>query len=317
MNLLIVGAGAVGQVYARHLQKAGHQVSLLVRPKYKVACDRGMVLYELSALSERTPLKLKVHEVLTAWDEVKARRFDQIWITLPTNAITKEWVQELQAAAGDATIVSMTPGMAAQTALRAHVPEEQLVFGMIGIVSFQAPLPGDTLEPGIAYVTSALSPNMFGGTNAARAAQALSAGGCPSGVKKNLDATLALGSALLMPQVLCLEMSGWSLQAHRRKTLKLACRAGHEAQQAVAAQMNLHSGVFSAALVGPFASLVCLFGPLFLPFDLEAYLKFHFSKVREQTVLLLQGYQQTAVKTQTPHPALCELLAYIAEDSSV
>jgi hypothetical protein len=209
----------------------------------------------------------------------------------------------------------MTPGMAAQTTLRTHVPEQRLVFGMIGIVSFQAPLPGDTLEPGIAYVTSALSPTMFEGKDAARAAQALAGGGCAARVKENLDAILALGSALLMPQVLGLEMSGWSLEAHRRKTLKLASRAGQEAQQAVKAQMKLRSGVLSAALVTQIAGLACIFGTLFVPFDLEAYLKLHFSKVRMQTVLLLQGYKQTAVQTQTQHPALCELLAYISTTS--
>ena len=47
MRALIVGAGAVGQVFGHHLAKAGAEVSFLVKPKYVAECERGFMLYKL------------------------------------------------------------------------------------------------------------------------------------------------------------------------------------------------------------------------------------------------------------------------------
>jgi ketopantoate reductase len=310
MDILIVGAGAVGQAYARHMQKAGHQVSFLVKPKYKAACESGMVLYQLNGRTERQPLMLRVDAVLTNLDEVRSRAFDQVWVTIPADALTEAWLSPFAAAIGSATFVSMTPGMEVQAAVRRALPEEQLVFGQIGVVSFQAPLPGDTLAPGIAYITSALSPNLFGGKHARTAADALALGGCPSRVVANIDASLARGSAFLMPQVLALEMSGWSLARHRKETLALATDAGKEARIAVERKLGLAPS-FASKLLTPFTlDLAWLFAPSFVPFDLEVYLRVHFSKVRAQSVLLLQGYRQTAEALGLGHANLDRLLAF-------
>ena len=45
LRLLIVGAGAVGQVYGYHLQRGGASVAFLVRPAYAEACRGGLTLY--------------------------------------------------------------------------------------------------------------------------------------------------------------------------------------------------------------------------------------------------------------------------------
>ena len=48
MNVLIVGAGAVGQVYGYHLAKGGADVSFYIREQYAAELDRGFELYQLS-----------------------------------------------------------------------------------------------------------------------------------------------------------------------------------------------------------------------------------------------------------------------------
>jgi ketopantoate reductase len=46
-QILIIGAGAVGQVYAYHFAQAGHQVHLLLKEKYIPEAQQGFVLYDL------------------------------------------------------------------------------------------------------------------------------------------------------------------------------------------------------------------------------------------------------------------------------
>ncbi|HTJ46743.1 MAG TPA: 2-dehydropantoate 2-reductase N-terminal domain-containing protein, partial [Kofleriaceae bacterium] len=48
MRVLVVGAGAVGQVYARHAQQGGADVTFFVREKYRDEVARGLDLYPLN-----------------------------------------------------------------------------------------------------------------------------------------------------------------------------------------------------------------------------------------------------------------------------
>ena len=75
MNVLIVGAGAVGQVYGRHLALGGAHVHYFVREKYADECRRGFTFYPLN---RRKPRAAPVHmavapgDILTRLDEVTA-----------------------------------------------------------------------------------------------------------------------------------------------------------------------------------------------------------------------------------------------------
>ena len=44
MNVLIVGAGAVGLVYGKHLQAGGATVSFLIKPKHRAQAEAGYAL---------------------------------------------------------------------------------------------------------------------------------------------------------------------------------------------------------------------------------------------------------------------------------
>ena len=45
-RVLLVGAGAVGQVYGKYLQAAGCEISFLVKEKYADEARRGFTLYD-------------------------------------------------------------------------------------------------------------------------------------------------------------------------------------------------------------------------------------------------------------------------------
>ncbi len=46
-RVLVVGAGAVGQVYGLYLRRGGARVSFLVKPAHAAWCQRGFALHRL------------------------------------------------------------------------------------------------------------------------------------------------------------------------------------------------------------------------------------------------------------------------------
>lgn len=48
MRTLVVGAGSVGQVFARHLSLGGAEVTFLVKEKHAAELRRGLTLYPLN-----------------------------------------------------------------------------------------------------------------------------------------------------------------------------------------------------------------------------------------------------------------------------
>ncbi len=79
-RILLVGAGAVGQVYGRHLQLGGADISFLVRPQYAAAVRRGFDLYPLRKRGRRDAVRLQDFAVLTETAAVAAQRWDAVFL---------------------------------------------------------------------------------------------------------------------------------------------------------------------------------------------------------------------------------------------
>jgi 2-dehydropantoate 2-reductase len=311
VKALLVGAGAVGQVYGYHLQRGGAEVSFFVKEKYAAECRAGFLLYPLRRRTE--PAHFRGFGVLTHMAEVAAERFDEVWLCVSSTALRGPWLDELLGASGDATVVALTPGLDDREYLRARCSEERIVSGVITLVSYQTPLPGERRsDPGVAYWFPPLSASPFDGAPARvrEVVKTLRAGGCPAHARRNTAVAAAFASALMMPPIVALEAEGWSLRALRRGGhLALAAAAAREALRIVGAHHGRPRPAYRIFARGPMLRLLCALAPRFVPFDLEAYLAYHFTKVGDQTEAMMQSYLQRGRELGLPTQAIDRLAA--------
>lgn len=310
MNILLVGAGAVGQVYGYHLQRGGARVAFFVRPKAAAACERGMVLYALNTRAPRVPIRFEAAAVFTSLDEVAKETWDEVWFCVPANAVEDAWLASIATAVGQARIVALPPGLESEQRIRRAFPGRDVVPGLIGMVSYQTPLPGEIVpEPGIAFYFAPGVPTVLGGPLGKAVAAELKAGGCPAVAKPDAGMSSAFGSAILMPTVAGLEAAGWSLREFRRSDVpKLVVRAAREAVAITAAKVGTRAPL-GLLLLSAFALRVAAWLlPKIASFDVEAYLKHHFVKVGDQTRLMFSQYAKDGAANGLKSDALAALL---------
>ncbi len=317
MKALLVGAGAVGLVYGRHLQLGGADVSFFVKEKHRPAAERGYTLYPLN--KGRAPVRFEGFGVYSSPDEVRLKAWDQVWLCVSATQLLDPWLKPfLDVLPPEATLVSLQPGLGSLEHIEAQgFPRERVVQGLIALISYQAPLPDEQLpEPGVAYWFPPFTPSPFSSPAGERAkvdpvVNGLKAGGCPA--KRVADAAIqgAFGSALLMPHLCALEMEDWSFARLRKSpALRLAGAASREAQQVVAKRRGATPDLALRAATQSWVMrpLLCA-APMFVPLPLEPYLRYHFTKVGDQTRYMMQTYidEGRALKLPTGH--LEELLA--------
>ena len=317
MRALVVGAGAVGQVFGYHLHRGGAEVSFLVKPKYAEECRAGFTLYPLNHRRRRAePRRFTGPGVLTTDDEVAAGRWDQVYLTVSSTALRGPWLAGLARAVGDATVISLQPGIEDRKVVLAHVPDERLVSGLISLISYAAPLPGETRfpEPGMAYWFPPLSPSPFSGPSARVDAvvAALRAGGLPAKRHPNVPGLAGFPSAVMMPYLVALEASGWSFD-RLGENAPTAARAAREAVEVVAARPEAgRRPPFIGLAARPFVVRAGLWlGRMVIPLDLETYLREHFIKVGDQTRLMMVQYIDHARSHGLPSSALESLSSAI------
>lgn len=327
MRALIVGSGAVGQVYGLHLARGGASVAVFVRPKHAAEARRGYDLFRIHGRARREAASLVPDEVLTDVGALSTRAFDQVWLCVPTTSLVDGSLAPLLGAilegpSRDATIVCLQPGSFVGERLAAIVPVAQTVFGVISMTSFHAPLEGSTASweqatgPGTAYFFPPLNPNVFSGVGdrAARVVDALRMGGAPASVVPDARVDLAFSSALLMPAIAALEAVGWSLERFRASPeCDLAARGAQEAATIMSAELGRDLPPW-VPLFRPFVLKVALgfVGPRLAPFDLEAFLRVHFEKVGAQTRLMFDQYIAEGARRGVSTEALAELRGRLA-----
>lgn len=322
MNVLIVGAGAVGQVYGRHLALGGAHVYYFVREKYADECRRGFTFYPLNRRKPRAaPVQMSVApgDILTRVDEVKAIAFDQVYLCVASHQLLGPWLGELAAAIGDATVVSLQPGSEDRDVILAAVPAERLVSGMITVVSYHAPLPGETVpEPGMAYWFPPLQPAPFSGPKERTRAvvDALRAGKQPAKVHRDVPAFVRYPSALLMVLLTALEREGWSFrQLARSATLGSVRPATLEAFAIIEAAHGTRAPRLLRMVARPFWVRRIMTGARWMmPLPVETYFRVHFTKVREQTRMFMQAYIDQGTKLGRPTDGLRALEDSLAPD---
>ncbi|MES2645153.1 MAG: 2-dehydropantoate 2-reductase N-terminal domain-containing protein [Myxococcota bacterium] len=309
MRVLLVGAGSVGQVYGWHLQQGGVSVHVYVRPKYAEEARAGFVLYPPGT---RTPVRFVPDGVVTTPAEVAASTWDQVWLCISSTALRGEWLAEITAAMGNATLVSLLPGLRDRDLLTPLVPPERLVVGLISFSSWHAPLGNEPLpEPGMAWWHPPMTPSLFEGPDAPVTAivAALKKGGCPA-AKGEATAMAARGSAFLLSMVAALECAGWSFTGLRQdKWATLAARAGKEAITISTTHLGIAPGPMKLLMTPTVVRLATRVVPLVAPMDFEAFLRAHFSKVGDQTLLAFDTWIAEGKARSLPVEAITTLAA--------
>jgi ketopantoate reductase len=287
MKILIVGAGAVGQVYGFHLQRGGAEVAYLVREKHAREARAGFTLFPLNRAKSRRAqgVRWNRYEVLTSLEEVAARSWDQVHLCISSTGLRGPWLEPFLKMIGEtSTLVSFQPLPGDLDYLLARFPRERLVLGMIGIVSYLSP-------EGTHYWFPPLSPSFLDGPRdrAAGVRAAYRAGRAPFAIKKDLPKFVAFPGAVLLTLVQALENADWSLAGlSDRKRLKDTAEAVREACAILGTRFSTRAP-FAIRAIGPtFLKAALAIAPRAVPFDLEPYLKAHFTKVGDQTRLFFR-----------------------------
>jgi len=301
MKVLMVGCGAVGQVFGLFLQKAGVELGLYDRPatvdRLKQALEHGgMPLFQISRSHRRDPIAHRLEKYQVATDTAECRRFqpDQIWFTTPSPVYHSEWFREFLQKVPSERVVCFAPEGGRSEFFPEGGGRDRLVFGGVTFMAWQGDLEGSGGRPeGVNFWLSPLAISLSGTEKACgEVKQLLNKAGLRVEVQKQDSPMQASITAVMTAFTAGLELSGWSLGGFRKSPwLKRAARASREAALSQLRRAN----IFTRMLLGIICSspglfLITLVLPLLFPFDIEKYLKFHYRKTRDQTLTLLDVF---------------------------
>jgi hypothetical protein len=319
MKVLMVGCGAVGQVFGLSLQKAGVELGFYARPgsadRLNQALERGgMPLFQISHLHRRDPIVHRLANYQVVTDVAGSRRFkpDQIWFTIPSPVYYSEWFRAFLQEVASERLVCFAPEGRRSEFFPANGGEDRLVFGGITLIAWQGELEGGGGQPeGVNFWLPPLAIPLVGTTEACREVEhLLKKAGLRATIGEQDSHTQAAVTAVMTASVAGLELSGWSLRAFR-KSLWLK-RAAGGAEQAALSQLygaGLCTRVLLRMLCSPAGLfLSTFFLPLLVPFDLERYLEFHYLKTRDQTLTLLDVFAKDGTARGLPVESIQVLL---------
>ena len=293
MNVLIVGAGSVGQVYAQYLSKAGDTVTFYVRPKYRRPIESGLLLHHTTYFGTHTEDHRSRHAITTLKD-VAAQSWDEVWLAVTSTSLQGEWLPALLTAANAMTVVTLQPGLRTRRRLAELIPESQIVTGAIGFLAWQAPLPSeDVTNTGMRYWFPPLVRSQFSGPKdkVRTIVRRLRQSGCPAEKSPDAATWAAIPSAILMPHIAGLELENWSIEQFRKSTtLTMSIQASREAIAVATAYFGLRKPLYVRLLTPIAVRLSLWFLPRLAPFNIEGFLWQHFTKIGEQTRDLIVEY---------------------------
>ena len=275
----------------------------------------GLSLVLLFATFVSLPHSIAPFHVITAFDVVTSSAelpsgAHFLWLCVSSYDLhtdSAHIASILSALPRHAVVITCTPGFSDSALLLSMFPHaERLLLCMPALLAYQAPLVAEEIPAtherdvdapqGIArYFPPFVRTAVYGVDPrlSAVVVDALNAGGLPSEVAlRDPHERFALAIALLQPLLLAIELSSWSLSqlfsplhAH---TLQLAIAAMKECAppgrwRSLGLAVLLSPSVLRATL---FLCMSCL------PFDGEAYLVFHGTKVSDQTVRIVAELEQ-------------------------
>ena len=309
-RILVIGSGAVGAVYAQALVNAGSLVTFLVRDPASPNASMPRTLFRYGLLGGKTRQQQQYLRVVSQATD----HYDQVWLCTPSSALKSDWLPGQLAKIGARTpLIAWTPDISDLDLLRQWHPGP-ISQGLIGLISFQCPLPGTSGPEGIGYLAPPGSGVLDDDEHGRQAAALLRRGGVPANTRDDLPWWEARMACVNICAIAALEQEDWSLAGLRRSSrLTLAARAGKEAAAGCAAYLGVPTGLFPMVPTRLIIKTALLLGPRVMPFPLETYLRYHFTKVGDQTRQIIDGWIEQCRTHQLPHDNLTALRAGLTD----
>ena len=301
-RILVIGSGAVGAVYAQALVNAGCLVTFLVRDMDSPNARMPRTLFRYGLIGSKARKEQQHLRIVTQ----ATAHYDAVWLCTPSSAMKSGWLEDQLTAIGANTpLIAWTPDISDIDLLKQWHPGP-ISQGLIGLISFQCPLPGtDGPGEGIGYLAPPGAGVLDDDEHGQHAADLLKQGGVPAHTRDDLPWWEARMACVNICAIAALEQEEWSLNGLRRSPrLGLAARAGKEAAAGCAAYLGVGTGLFPMVPTKLILKTALVLGPRVMPFPLETYLRYHFTKVGDQTRQIIDGW----IKQCEEHDLPCDNL---------
>jgi 2-dehydropantoate 2-reductase len=311
-NILIIGAGAVGLVYGRHLAMGGNQVTFFVREKYVTEMSKGSILYHMNNdKSLQKPINFTDYSLMSSFDKLGQTNWDQIYLCISSTALQSfDFEGFKNHLLGEPTIVMLQPNSQDYQFLNQHFPAEQIVEGMITLISYATPLATEQVDPaGTAYWLPPLAPTPFSGEKKRRdeVIKAFKDGKLRAASDQNVQNKALFPTAFLTSFLTALEANNWKFESLKNNgaILNQLTKVYNEVFSTLEAKHKVKRPFGIGWISSPFAIKVLLkFAPRVMPMDIETYLEYHFKKVNDQTKLYMKNFHLTAESVGVEHENL-------------
>lgn len=293
-NVLVVGAGAVGAAYGWYSLRGGAKVTYLIKPKHRDQVENGIQLYLHPKIKgQADAIQFKEFNWLDNTEALHDKSFDLIILTVPSPALKQgDWLEALlKNLKPETTVLSLQPGREDADFILSKMPKaaaKQLVSGSIPIQSYWAPLPGETFAiPGYAFWLPPFAKQMLDAQDMSKAqklALFFTKAGLPTKASKDFKKS-QMGIELALQMIVAgLEKWDWSFdKLFLSQNIQLCSDAANEALEALSKQTKTPISFPQKLMVSGFVMKTLIqFLAKIAPFDLEAFLRVHFTKVETQ-----------------------------------
>ncbi|WP_158675527.1 ketopantoate reductase family protein [Nocardia stercoris] len=306
MDVLIVGAGALGQVYGAELARGTATISYLVKPRQAAQLRDGVTVTRLHRTRGPATTTLKPARVYTDPAAVADTGWHSVWLMVDSTALHGTWLRSLREAVGDSTVVAFDQSLGDRPALAAEWPEDQLVALTVGVLAWAGPL-GAERHDHTAYYRPPGGATILAGKpdRVTPLRDALEAARTPARTGR-VGAGPAL-AAQNVPYLAALEIAGWSMNALRADTAT-AAEAAFEAATIVAAERGLPAPPHRWALDRRMRATLRIL-PVLAPFDVETFWRVHCTKIGPQTRTMLRDWAEAGERRGLPTTGLRALAA--------
>jgi len=314
--ILIIGAGAVGLVYGRHFAEVGYPVTFLVKQKHMPKLEKGSILYHLNKdKKKRNSIHFTNYQLVFDYEDLASTEFEQVYWCISSPALQafnfNDFTPNLK---GSPIQILLQPHKEDFAIISQHFKPNQIVEGMISLISYTTPLATETVEKsGTAYWLPPMMPTPFSGNkqNTKQVVSTFKNSKISAKSVKSVFNEALYPSAFLATYLTALEISDWkfSILQQNNNLLQQLSKALKEVFAALSKKHEYSAPFIFKLISSPnMVKRLMSIAPKLMPMDIETYFEAHFTKVNAQTKLYMNNYLKTAKSVNAPHQNLEQLI---------